>query len=180
MEITWRSPTMAAPGRPMRIETSLARVSADGERVHLVDELDLEPVVYKLMHPEPAIPRLSLEQADQAVALYRGFLKLRALRPGFALVPTRLIDQVWHTHVLDTAKYRADCDQVFGRFVDHYPYAGLRGELDRRSWNSNFTRTRQFFYEYFGVDIGAQPAASACSNHGDGSECCIGCISGGR
>jgi hypothetical protein len=171
---------MAASGRSMRVETSHAQVSPDGERVHLVDELDLEPIVYKLMHPEPGVRGMSLEQADRAVGLYRGFLKLSALVPGVTLVPTRLLDQVWHTHVLDTAKYRADCDKVFGRFVDHYPYAGLRGELDRRSWRSDFARTRQLFYEYFAVDIGAKPAASACSNHGDGSDCCVGCISGDR
>ena len=57
--------TVPASGRLMRTGTPLARARADGERVQLIGELDLEPVVYKLMCPEPGLPRLSLEQADR-------------------------------------------------------------------------------------------------------------------
>jgi hypothetical protein len=78
--------------------------------------------------------------------------------------------------MLDTAKYRADCDQVFGRFLDHFPYAGLRGEGDRRAWREAFAETRRLFRAHFRVAIGTEPAASACSNHGDGSDCCTGCL----
>ena len=82
---------------------------------------------------------------------------------------------MWHTHLLDTAKYRADCDHLFGRFMDHFPYAGLRGEADRRAWRDDFTTTRRLFSDHFGVDIGTEPA-SACRNHVDGADCCVGCI----
>ena len=146
-----------------------------GERLRRADELDLDPIVYKLMHPDPGEPPLSLAEADQAVALYRCFLKLCLLCPGSALVPTRQLDQVWHTHMLDTAKYRADCDHVFGRFMDHFPYAGLRGDADRRAWRADFAATRRLFREHFGIDIGTEPAASACRNHVDGADCCVGC-----
>jgi hypothetical protein len=67
--------------------------------------------------------------------------------------------------MLDTAKYRTDCDQVFGRFMDHFPCFGFRGEDDRRAWREDFARTRRLFTEHFGVEIGTQPAASACTNH---------------
>jgi hypothetical protein len=128
------------------------------------------------MHPEPGEPGLSLARADQHVALYRCFLKLCVLHPGITLVPTRQLDHVWHTHLLDTAKYRADCDHAFGRFMDHFPYFGFRGKDDRRAWRDDFARTRRLFTEHFGVEIGTQPAASACANHGDGSACCVGCV----
>lgn len=146
------------------------------ERLCRVDELDLDPVVFKLMHPGPGEPELSLAQADEAVGLYRCFLKLCVLYSGLAIVPTHQLDQVWHTHMLDTAKYRADCDRVFGRFLDHFPYAGLRGEGDRRAWRENFARTRGLFRDLFGVEIGTEPAASACSSHDGGADCCLGCI----
>jgi hypothetical protein len=146
------------------------------ERLRRVDALDLEPIVYKLMHPDPLETGLSLASADQHVGLYKCFLKLCVLRPATTLVPSRQLDHVWHTHMLDTAKYRADCDHTFGRFMDHFPYFGFRGEADRRAWRDDFTRTRRLFKEHFGVEIGAQPAASACTNHGDGSGCCVGCI----
>jgi hypothetical protein len=78
--------------------------------------------------------------------------------------------------MLDTAKYRADCERVFGEVLDHYPYAGLRGEADRRVWREAFAQTRVLFKESFDVEIGPEPAASACNNHGDGAQCCVGCI----
>jgi hypothetical protein len=146
------------------------------QRLRRVDALDLEPIVYKLTRPDPGEPCLTLARADDDVALYRRFLKLCVLYPGARIVPTRQLDHVWHTHMLDTAKYRADCDHVFGYFMDHFPYAGLRGEDDRRAWRDDFTQTCHLFRKHFGVEIGDQPAASACRNHGDGSDCCVGCI----
>jgi len=150
-------------------------VTTEG-RLSRVDALDLDPIIYKLMHPEPGETSLTLARADQDVALYRCFLKLCVLYPCAAIVPTRQLDRVWHTHMLDTAKYRADCDWVFGNFIDHFPYAGLRGEDDRRAWRDDFARTCGLFHEHFGVEIGAEPAASACRVHGDGSDCCVGCV----
>jgi hypothetical protein len=150
--------------------------SGEADLLRRVDELDLEPIVYQLTHPDPGDPMVSLDRADEAVVLYRCFLKLCALYPDAVLVPTRIIDQVWHAHVLDTAKYAADCARVFGGPMHHFPYAGLRGESDRRTWGEDFDRTRRLFLEHFGLDVGGAPAASVCRNHGDGSDCCVGTI----
>jgi hypothetical protein len=146
------------------------------DRLRRADALDLEPVVYTLTHPGPGEAGLSLAQADWDVSLYRCFLKLCILHPGTAIVPTRQIDRVWHAHLLDTGRYRADCDHVLGSFMDHFPYAGLGGDADRRAWREDLARTRRLFREHFGTEIGTQPAASACRNHGDGSDCCVGCV----
>jgi hypothetical protein len=156
--------------------TTVSHEATTDEQLRRVDALDLEPIVYKLTHPEPGERALTLAEADQAVALYRCFLKLCVLYPGTTIVPTRQLDHVWHTHMLDTAKYRSDCNRIFGRFMDHFPYAGLRGEYDRRAWREAFVRTHRLFKEHFGVDIGSQAAASTCRNHGDGSDCCVGCV----
>lgn len=141
-----------------------------------IDALDLEPVVYKLVHPDPGEDGLRLDQADQGVGLYRCFLKLCALFPGTPIVPTQVIDRVWHAHMLDTAKYRIDCQVIFGRFLDHFPYAGLRGEADKLAWLEDFARTRTLFRDCFGVEIDGEAAASVCRSHGNGSDCCVGCV----
>ncbi len=158
-----------------RVSGAIQAVPAE-ERICRVDALDLEPIVYKLMNPEPGEAGLTLARADQDVALYRCFLKLCVLHPAATIVPTRQLDHVWHTHMLDTAKYRADCDWAFGFFIDHFPYIGFRGEADRRAWREDFAQTCRLFEVHFSVDIGSQPAASACHAHGDGSGCCVGCI----
>lgn len=150
------------------------------EHLRWIDEIDLEPIAFKLMHPEPGQTGLSAARADHDIALYRCFLKLCVLHPSATIVPTRRIDRVWHAHILDTAKYRADCDRVFGRFLDHFPYAGLRGEDDERRWRENFVETRRLFAEHFGVRLGSELGASVCVNHGDGSDCCVGCVAPGE
>jgi hypothetical protein len=166
--------TMAGAGPTGRseVDITVAAVSAS-ERVGLVDLLDLEPIVFKLIYPESGEAAPGLARADRDVWLYRCFLKLCLLHPGASIVPTRAIDRVWHLHVLDTAKYLADCELVFGRFVDHFPYAGLGGEADRLAWRQDFEQTRRLFQVHFGVEIGREAAASACRNHGDGSDCCV-------
>lgn len=146
------------------------------ERLARVDELDLEPLVFKLMHPDHGDPGAELSRADQDVELYRCFLRLCVLYPETTIVPSRVIDHVWHAHMLDTVKYRTDCDRVFGQPLDHFPYAGLCGEDDQRAWREDYSRTRTLFHQHFSVEIGADPAASACANHGDGADCCTGCV----
>jgi hypothetical protein len=146
------------------------------ERLARVDEVDLEPVVFTLMHPDHDEPGDDLDSADRDVELYRCFLRLCVLYPEATIVPSRAIDHVWHAHMLDTVKYRVDCDRVFGQPLDHFPYAGLRGEQDQLAWRADFDRTRELFRQHFGAEIGADPAASACAHHGDGADCCTGCV----
>ena len=85
------------------IVTAVSPEAAAEDRLGRVDTLDLEPIVYKLMHPEPGQRALSLAEADQDVALYRCFLKLCVLHPGATIVPPRRLDHVWPTHLLATA-----------------------------------------------------------------------------
>jgi hypothetical protein len=137
----------------------------------LVNNLDLEPIIFKLTtseYGEP--PQMTLAEADAATLLYRQFLTLKLLYPRKSLVPTRAIDAVWHTHILDTAKYRDDCAQIFGRTLDHFPYLGLRGEEDRQAWRESANETRRLFQEHFGVDFST--TVSMCNGGcDDGSQC---------
>jgi len=74
----------------------------------------------------------SLERAEAARAEYLRFLKLLQMKPGFMLVPWASaegqddLDQFWHQHILDTAKYAADCNRLFGRMIHHNPHV-VRG-----------------------------------------------------
>jgi hypothetical protein len=54
---------------------------------------------------------------------YRQFLYLIACNPGTTVVPwSRDLDNFWHEHILDTAKYAADCDAIMGSFIHHNPH----------------------------------------------------------
>jgi hypothetical protein len=127
-----------------------------------IEALDLEPIVFKLTHPDDGEPGMTLAGADEAVRHYRAFLHLQALYPDRPLVPTKVIDAVWHAHILDTSKYAADCEQVFGRFVHHFPYFGLRGAQDAAALEAAGAATRRLLAELLGMDV-ADRGPRVCS-----------------
>lgn len=59
--------------------------------------------------------------ANEAIGLYKKYLVLCGLYPKARLVPTKDIDIVWHTHILDTNRYHEDCHKIFGYFLHHNP-----------------------------------------------------------
>ncbi|MBI2033956.1 MAG: hypothetical protein HYT13_02565 [Candidatus Liptonbacteria bacterium] len=83
---------------------------------------------YKLMHPTEG-RGWSREKVDRVEVLYKRFLFL-AGSDSRPFMPTSEIDEMWHAHMLDTIKYREDCERIFGFFLDHFPYFGIRGEKD--------------------------------------------------
>ena len=94
-----------------------------------IDALDLEPIKVKLMHRESG-EGWSLERANAVEFEYRRFLFLMKRYPDEQTAPLAEVDTFWHYHILDTMKYAADCQAVFGYFLHHFPYIGLRGEAD--------------------------------------------------
>jgi hypothetical protein len=150
----------------MTITTGLTDEQARaGERI---DALDLEPIVVKLMHPEPGQAAITLAEADQLIAAYRSFLKLCAWYPDEDIVPSKGMDLAWHTHILDTGKYAADTEAVFGYFLNHFPYFGMRGDDDVTAWQAAGDRTRELFRAHFGTDMPGGPGESC---HVGGSDC---------
>lgn len=110
--------------------------------------IDFGPIGFKLMHPDEG-QGWTLEQTIHAIEQYRRFLFLHHRYPTIQLVPSQEIDRVWHTHILDTAKYREDCHLLFGRFIDHYPYFGLQGDADRQKMERAFAHTQALLESCF-------------------------------
>lgn len=115
-----------------------------------LETLDLEAIAYQLIDSTDEEP-WTYEQAQQAIAQYHQFLYLTYLYPDFPLVPTEAIDRVWHAHILHTAQYEQDCQILFGYFLHHFPYFGVRGEDDRNQWQWAVARTQALFQEHFGA-----------------------------
>lgn len=112
-------------------------------------ELDLDPIKVKLMHKESG-EGWSLEQANVIEAEYRRYLYLMKAFPNEAFAPGTDVDTFWHYHILDTIKYAADCQEVFGYFVHHFPYIGLRGEEDLAVHERLGERMRTIYEAAFG------------------------------
>ncbi|MEO3853527.1 hypothetical protein [Acrocarpospora sp. B8E8] len=142
-----------------------------------VDALDLEPIAYKLMHPEPGRVGVTLAQADQLIGAYRLFLKLCGWYPRESIVPSTAVDEAWHTHILDTAKYAQDCEEVFGYFLHHFPYLGLRGADDEALSRASSARSGELFRLHFGTDegVGLMPVGGGPCDEGNGTQCTDHC-----
>ena len=123
--------------------------------------LDLEPIKVKLMHAESG-EGWSLAQVDAVEFEYRRFLYLMKMFPQEQTAPLFDVDIFWHYHILDTMKYAADCQAVFGYFLHHFPYLGLRGEDDEAAHHRVGERMRELYEATFG-DSYLRPAAPAYS-----------------
>jgi hypothetical protein len=61
------------------------------------------------------VDRLELE--------YKQFMFLIGSNPGKTIVPwTQELDDFWHEHILDTAKYTSDCQIIAGKYIHHNPH----------------------------------------------------------
>jgi hypothetical protein len=105
------------------------------------------------------------EFCDEVESLYRQFLALNARYPGLKICPTGPIDEFWHAHIIDTRAYMRDCETVFGEYLHHFPYFGMRGPDDREALENAFRRSVELFITHFGIDPTAGDIlARSCSS----------------
>lgn len=104
------------------------------------------------------------EYTNEVEDLYRQFLALNAIYPDRKICPTGPIDEFWHAHILDTRAYAEHCDRVFGAFLHHFPYFGMRDDKDREALQLAFTESRALFVRHFGIDpCSGDAEARGCS-----------------
>ena len=125
------------------IEQAMARVA----------ELDFTMLKSKLALKK----EWSAELIDEAEQFYRQFLTLKMVYPKKKIAPTVTIDEFWHAHILDTQAYMADCEALFGRYLHHYPYAGMNDMFEMMLSQMVHAEMRELFLQHFGVDPYARP-----------------------
>jgi hypothetical protein len=94
--------------------------------------------------------------------------------PGECVAPRSDVDLFWRYHILDTIKYAQDCQAVFGHFLHHFPYVGLRGAEELAAHERVAERMRDLYETTFGepcvrravakqAAVPAAPASAALS-----------------
>src|SRR5262245_62755554 len=142
----------------MRI-TESRRTTA--QMIEGIGELDLGPIKFKLMDAAEG-EGWTRELVERVEVEYRRFLTLLAKYPHESIAPSKEVDRFWHAHILDTQKYIEDCERVFGRYLHHFPYLGMRGADDAAALARAAERTRELYTAEFAA--GVQPVAAAfCS-----------------
>jgi hypothetical protein len=137
------------------------------ERIDAI--LDLTMVRGKLADPEEG-KGYGFVQLDLMEAEYRKFLALKLVYPDADVVPCGIVDEMWHAHILDTIAYRADCEVMFGRFLDHFPYFGLRGEADAHALADAYEDTLARYHDAFG-----EPPEDTWISRDAANKCRAGC-----
>jgi hypothetical protein len=129
---------------------TLAAPATLAQALRTLDELlDLTNVRLKLADPDEGLG-LTASRLDLLESEYRKFLALHIAYPDEDIVPCKIVDQIWHQHILDTAAYRDDCEAIFGRFLDHFPYFGMRGDDDAQALQDAYADTIERYTDAFG------------------------------
>eukprot|EP00931_Biecheleriopsis_adriatica_P115809 TRINITY_DN91563_c0_g1_i1.p1 TRINITY_DN91563_c0_g1~~TRINITY_DN91563_c0_g1_i1.p1 ORF type:complete len:682 (-),score=127.36 TRINITY_DN91563_c0_g1_i1:27-2072(-) len=121
VEHLFRTRDCSGPATVSRLPTSFAHCPGHG--YHSPENVDLERFVKKLQRdhasyfPDDATAR-------SAISEYRRILYLMQKFPDSRVVPSKLVDLVWHEHILDTQTYKKDSQRLFGRYIHHAPAFG--------------------------------------------------------
>ena len=138
------------------------------QMVEAVFALNLDPIKFKLMDRKEG-HGWTREEADRHELEYRRFLALVAKYPDAVITPDANVDKFWHGHILDTMKYAEDCQAVFGYFLHHFPYFGMRDAEDAANLAEAAAQTRRLYEQEFGS--AAAGDAAYCARVADAAYC---------
>lgn len=104
--------------------------------------MDFNQIIDKLVHHMG----WSLKHAREVCEMYRRFLFLiKKYGHLHTLPPSEDIDEFWHMHILDTKRYRKDCEIIFGYYLDHYPYLGIDNNSTFKELEQAFAKTQELY-----------------------------------
>lgn len=113
-------------------------------------DFDFELLLRKLQDHDEG-PGWTASYCKRVCREYLRFLSLVRAYPDVMLVPSKAVDTFWHAHILDTQRYAADCMRVFGHFVHHFPYLGMRGRADEDSLRAASEHSLSLYARHFGA-----------------------------
>lgn len=91
------------------------------------------------------------KHAIAVINMYKNFLFLNAkYGKKYNLTPSKEIDEIWHLHILDTKKYRRDCEMIFGKYFDHGP-TSFEGDVKANltEMSNSFNKMAELYRQEF-------------------------------
>ncbi len=91
---------------------------------------DLEKIVNYVVLENPELSESDIRKAEVE---YKNYIYLTLLTGEFLSIPTRIVDFIWHAHILHTKDYINFCNSVAGGYIHHAPveYSGQGFEENR-------------------------------------------------
>ena len=156
------------------VDMRTERPRTESEVWAAIQNLDMGPIRMKLADPKEGMGWAE-EDLNEVERWYKRYLFLHFKYPTKRIVPTKTIDAFWHQHILDTRKYARDCEEVFGFFLHHFPYFGMRGEEDAANLEHAFEETLRLFESEFGDSPVGMRISSHCRGGGNCDRGCTRC-----
>lgn len=66
-------------------------------------------------------PNLSEKDIIDTAEEYKYFMYLTVLTNNQISIPTKMVDLIWHAHILHTQSYTQFCKKIAGKYVHHKP-----------------------------------------------------------
>lgn len=126
----------------------------------VIAAINLEMIKMKMQEAEEG-ENWTQEQCDSAEIEYKRFLHLCKVF-GKGIAPNKIMDKVWHYHILDTRAYAEDCENIFGHILHHFPYFGMGGEQDAINLKNAFIKTKKQYLATFGEDMARDSQEMKC------------------
>ena len=128
--------------------------SLEDKWYYIENEINWESMLASLSDPDkhsPTSPFLEIDVAKNLCLQYKRYLYLVCKHDGSVhFSPSVGIDIFWHAHILDTIAYHRDCYALYGRYIHHFPYFGIRSDKDKENLESTFENTKRLYLEEFG------------------------------
>ena len=154
----------------METDSTTSRETLINEALRRLERIDFQGVRLKLADPIEGLGWPE-DTIDEAESRYRQFLALTHAYPDRTIVPTTFVDVFWHQHILDTRAYAADTVAVFGFFLHHFPYLGMRGKADQEQLARSFEDSNELWALHFGGATALAGVGSSCSGGSNCSRC---------
>jgi len=142
-------------------ENEVARQERIDQALHRLSAISFAGVRMKLADPKEG-KNWDEVMLDWAEREYRRFLALNFAYPERTIVPDKAVDEFWHQHILDTRAYANDTIAVFGHFLHHFPYFGMRGPADEENLVSCYADTRNLYEVHFGHSTNEETNPVTC------------------
>ncbi len=87
----------------------------------VAQELPMKQAVCKMSEP---LRQIALDDTGATVVEYKKFLRMMIDDHGAWFTPSKLVDELWHRHILDSVGYCNFCERVNGAYLHHTPHYG--------------------------------------------------------
>jgi hypothetical protein len=132
-----------------QLSVNKQNVTFDEAKTYL-KTLNLGYLIDMMCREDYPLPRWIKPEAENACLLYKNFLLLQKKHPDINLVPSRIMDEVWHNHILHTQQYSTDCQAIFGHYLHHLP---ANPKENPEQLVDDYQQTKQLYFDLFGENF---------------------------